>query len=276
MSATEEKKTGVVSQEDIDRLLGQDESVFEETDALAEPSDETLKEIDPAGDVDALLRDIPKVSDASDEEDPFDENDPFAEAQTDSVDGAAEETPDRVILEDVPGEQTPKSRKSVLFTWKPGKWHWVCLVTIGAIGGSWIFLGHFTQKSTPLPEPIVLTFPIVPEPKSSATPTFIESSYSVFMKGFIVPAPPKRDDFIFVATDIGLELTTAKAATVVKDHIPFFRSIIYDVLLNTLKSMDKSKINSITLRLAVMQGLAGALPERSIKNVIVDTFKIYE
>ncbi len=280
MPEIEKDKIGVVSQDDIDQLLAQNENVFEDTDPPEARSEEPPEKIDLAEDVDAALREIPEESSALDEEDPVDDNHPSVEAETDSIDdaddSADQETPDRVILEDVPLEQTPKLRKGGAFAWKPGKRFWMVLVTIAAIGGVFIFLlGLFNQKSTRLPGPVVLTFPILPEAKPSDTPTLKESPRSFFMKGFIVPAPPKRKGIIFAATDIGLEFATAKAASVVKEHVPFFRSIIYEVLLNVLES-DNTKIDPITLKLAVLRGLEGALPARSVKNVIVDTFKIYE
>ena len=94
-------------------------------------------------------------------------------------------------------------------------------------------------------------------------------------KGFIIPAPLKRKDITYVAADISIELTTEKAVTLIKDYAPFYRNIIYDVIGDALKALDKSKISEISLKISILKALNSTVPERSVKNVIVDTFVMF-
>ena len=79
----------------------------------------------------------------------------------------------------------------------------------------------------------------------------------------------------YVTADISIELATSSATRLIKDHSAFYRNIIYDVLKQALTVRDKSKINEISLKIAILKALNSTLPERSIKDVIVSTFLLY-
>jgi flagellar basal body-associated protein FliL len=107
------------------------------------------------------------------------------------------------------------------------------------------------------------------EATSMATPHFVK------LKGFLVPAPLQRKDLTYATVDISVKLTTSSATRLIKEHTAFYRNIIYDVLKRALTSRDKSKINEISLKIAILKAINDALPERSVKDVIVDAFIIY-
>jgi len=144
------------------------------------------------------------------------------------------------------------------------------------MGGTFnVLLARHGRISSDAVKPVVLSFPFTQDTAALKDSAFQASPRSVYLKGFIVPAPRKRKDITYVAVDVGLELTNEDAATMIKDQAPFFRSIIYDVMLKTLQSLDKSKINEVSLKLSILNGLNGELPDRSVKDVIVDAFIMY-
>ncbi|MBW1699750.1 MAG: hypothetical protein JRK26_23500, partial [Deltaproteobacteria bacterium] len=207
---------------------------------------------------------------------PADDLDSLLEEEIDSAQSPEDGTPDKVILEDVPAEGKFESSKGSDRKLRPSKQLTIVLAVVIGVAGSFHVLFYFhKRRSESIPPSVVLSFPVKNQPESSTTSSFKESSRSVYLKSFIIPAPLKRKDITYVTADIGLEFTTTEAAAIVKGHAAFFRSIIYEVMLNALESMDKSKINEISLKLMILRDLNGVLPERSLKDVVVEAFIMY-
>ena len=180
-----------------------------------------------------------------------------------------------MILEEVSRKQYKKPPKEKI-RWAPQKQFWivigmVCTFGVAINGLLWIC----NRSPVDSAKPVVLSFPVVQTPVVSPAATFLTSPRSVLLKGFIVTAPLKRKDITYVTADISLELTTERAVDLIKDHAPFYRNIIYDVIHNALKALDKSKISEIGLKIAILKTLNGAVPERSVKDVIVHTFVMF-
>ena len=200
------------------------------------------------------------------------------------------EISDRVILEDVPVEAedppptTPlRVKKKLLLVAAP-----VVLSVCGILG---YVLFSYLVKSVQPDQPMVKSFRITPNMSENGTDgdtvegltevvdtdeaRSVSAAHFVALKRFLVPAPARRKDLTYVTADISIQLTTSAATHLVKEHSAFYRNIIYDVLKQSLVSRDKSKINEISLKIAILKALNSALPERSIKDVIVDTFIMY-
>jgi flagellar basal body-associated protein FliL len=250
-----ENKMNAVSQDDIDRMLSEDEDILDEAD---EPS-ASESGIDEAIDVE-----VGSPEETAEADDEFDES-------------AEEASLDQVILEDIPPEQRSHQRKKKAFIRHLEIVFWICSTSVVVIGGAFdILLVSYNRTSAESPQHKILAFPVTTESETSTIPTLQEHPRFVYLKRFIASAPRERNDVAFVTADFGLELTTATAADTVKDHAPFFRSILYDVLLDALRSMDKTKINEIDLKLAILNGLNAVLPDRSVRDVIVDSLVMHE
>ncbi len=309
MPETEEKDTEFISQDDIDALLShpEEEEIEEDYTAAEEMLEDTEGEAsgdalppdpdqDSEPDLDAGLDSEPgidtELNSESDREVLIaeDEVDEFLDDADIEEENEAEEISDRVILEDVPDEaddpEPEKSRwgvKRLLLVASP-----VVLLVCGVLG---YVLFSYLHKPAELNQPTVQSFSIAPkesvkeaetetvkiekEVANSNQPVSVAEDHVVVMKRFLVPAPTQRKDMTYVTADLSIELATSTATRLIKDHLAFYRNIIYDVLKQALTSRDKSKINEISLKIAVLKALNSALPERSIKDVTVDAFIMY-
>ena len=290
MAETEEKDTDFISQDDIDSLLSQAEeeeleaentaaeAMSEETDASDdESSPETESEPEPESEIE---------SGASDAEEDLDQSlDDAGVAEED------DEISDRVILEDVPDEpdesDEPAAQKSkwgikkLLLVASP-----VALIICGVLG---FVLFSYLRKPADEGQQTVQSYPIAQQESGMKTETVkilkevlnldapapVSAAHFIELKKFLVLAPMQRKDLTYVTADISIELTTSSATRLIKDHSAFYRNIIYDVLKQALAVRDKSKINEISLKIAILKALNSVLPERSIKDVIVSTFLMY-
>lgn len=306
MAETEEKDTDFISQDDIDSLLSQAEeeeleaentaaeATPEETEASDdESSPETEPDPDPDPESDPKPDSEPEIeSEASDAEEDLDQ----------LLDGAGVEEEDdkisdRVILEDVPDEpdapdepdesDEPAAQKSkwgikkLLLVASP-----VALIICGVLG---FVLFSYMRKPADEGQQTVQSYPIAQQESGKKTETVkilkeamnldapapITEAHFIELKKFLVPAPTQQKDLTYVTADISIELTTSSATRLIKDHSAFYRNIIYDVLKQALAVRDKSKINEISLKIAILKALNSVLPERSIKDVIVSTFLMY-
>lgn len=315
MAEIEDKDTDFISQDDIDSLLSQaqDEELEAENAAAEEMLEDTEEsdgesssEPEPESDQQSTPSDA-----ASDSESETDQASESSDTEPDAdqipsdigADEVGEEISDRVILEDVPDEfdepdeadepgepdepdehPTPKRKwktKKLLIVASP-----VVLILCGVLG--FVIVSSF-RKPADDGLRTVQSFPIVrkePEKKTESVkvlkevlnldaPVSVSGSHFVELKKFLVPAPTQRKDLAYVTVDITIELTTSAANRLIKDHVAYYRNIIYDVLKKALEARDKSKINEISLKLAILKAFVGALPERSVKDVIVSTFLMY-
>ncbi len=215
----------------------------------------------------------------------------------DEVEEEDDEISDRVILEDVPdepdvldepdGSNEPAAQKSkrgikkLLWVASP-----VALIICGVLGFS---LFSYLRKQADEGQQKVQSYPIARQKSGKKTETVkilkkvlnldapapVTVAHFIELKKFLVPAPTQRKDLTYVTADISIELATSSATRLIKDHSAFYRNIIYDVLKQALAVRDKSKINEISLKIAILKALNSALPERSIKDVIVRTFLLY-
>ena len=273
----EKKDSDFISQDDIDSLLSQaEEEDLEAENAAAEAmlaeteaSDgESSKEPDQlldGGGVEeddeisdrVILEDVPDVPDEPDESDESDES-------------------------DEPAAQ--KSRwgiKKLLLVASP-----VALIICGVLG--FVFFSYLRKPADEGQQAVqsysiarqesgkkTETVKILKEAVNLDEPAPVAAAHFIELKKFLVPAPMQRKDLTYVTADVSIELTTSSASRLIKDHSAFYRNIIYDVLKQALTVRDKSKINEISLKIAILKALNSALPERSIKDVIVSTFLMY-
>ncbi len=287
-----------VSQDEIDRLLNQadelpdappdapeDEAASEETaaetevdvaDGDASTDDETSTEAS-SEDSDDLLEEETVEEETADEHEAIDSDDldDLLEEETVKDETAVEASVDRVILEEVPEapkKKTPREKP----IWFLHKDFWITLSAVFFLGttlnGS---LWMYNKRSLRVISPEVLSFPVVNTPMATAPTTFRMSPRAITLKGFLVPAPVERKDLTYITADVSIELTHSKAVSLIKAHAPFYRNIIYDVIKRVLGDLDKSKISEISLKIEILKALNGSVPERSIRDVIVDTFVMF-
>jgi len=286
----------LVSQDEIDRLLSQadelpdapsDAPPDEPEDAAASEETAAETEVDVA-DGDASTDDETSTETSSEDFDDLLEEETVEEGTADSDDlddlleeetvkdeTAVEASVDRVILEEVPEapeKKTPRE-KSI---WPLHKNFWITLSAVfflgTALNGS---LWMYNKRSLKAISPEVLSFPVVNIPMATAPTTFRMSPRAITLKGFLVPAPVERKDLTYITADVSIELTHSKAVSLIKAHAPFYRNIIYDVIKKVLGALDKSKISEISLKIEILKALNGSVPERSVRDVIVDTFVMY-
>lgn len=286
MPETEEKDNDFISQDDIDALLSQAEE--EELEAENAADEAMLEETEASDDESSPEKEPDSESEIASE---------VSDAETDQllddvgVEEEDDEIADRVILEDVPEEadesDEPAAQKSkwgikkLLLVASP-----VAFIVCGVLG---YVLFTYTRKPAHEGQQAVQSHSIAQQESGKKTETVkilkevvnidapapVAAAHFIELKKFLVPAPAQRKDLAYVTADISIELTTSSATRLIKDHSAFYRNIIYDVLKQALTATDKSKINEISLKIAILKALNSALPERSIKDVIVSTFLMY-
>ena len=263
-----------VSQDEIDRLLSQaDELSDAPSDA---PDDEAAPEAS-SEDLDDFLEEETVEDKTADEDEVVDSDDldDLLEEETVKDETAVKEPIDRVILEEVP-EAPKKKTPRAKYIWPL---HKDFLITLSAVfflgtalnGSFWMY----NKRSLRVIAPEVLSFPVVNTPIAKAPTTFRMSPRAITLKGFLVPAPAERKDLTYITADVSIELTHSKAVSLIKAHAPFYRNIIYDVIKKVLGALDKSKISEISLKIEILKALNGSVPERSVRDVIVETFVMF-
>ena len=201
--------------------------------------------------------------------------DELLEEETDIDDAGMEETIDRVILEDVPEAPVSKAprHRHILALRKD---FWITLALVCMLGtGFNLLLWRHNKGSLKVLEPQVLSFPVVDTAAVAGPLTFRDNPRALTLKGFLVPAPIERKDLTYITADVSIELTHVKAVSLIKAHAPFYRNIIYEVIKKILRSLDKSKISEISLKIEILKALNGSVPERSVRDVNVDTFVMF-
>jgi flagellar basal body-associated protein FliL len=260
--------TDFITQGEIDRLLSQAD---ESTDAASDAPDDAEAKEETAAETEVDVKDSDaSTDDETPEEVSLEDFDDLVEDEP-----AVNETADRVILEEVP--EAPKKEKSQATSiWPLHKDFWITLSAVfflgTALNGS---LWMFNKRSLQIIAPEVRSFPVVNTAIAEAPTTFRMSPRAVTLKGFLIPAPVERKDLTYITADVSIELTHSKAVSLVKAHAPFYRNIIYDVIKNVLGALDKSKISEISLKMEILKALNGSVPERSVRDVIVDTFVMF-
>ncbi len=240
-----------------------DEILEVESEMDDQPSDDESEADSPGGE---------DSEPASSEDTDIDE---LLDAETDIDDTEMEETIDRVILEDVPEAPVSKAHRHnhILALRKD---FWITLALVCMLGSGFnLLLWRHNKSSLEGVEPRVLSFPVVDTAAVAGPLTFRDNPRAITLKGFLVPAPIKRKDLTYVTADVSIELTHLKAVSLIKVHAPFYRNIIYEVIKNTLRSLDKSKISEISLKIEILKALNGSVPERSVRDVNVDTFVMF-
>jgi flagellar basal body-associated protein FliL len=270
-----------VSQDEIDRLLSQeDESPEDNAESV-----ESMRTEDDSNESASPVGETPSDAEAPDDHiagGPFEPEssgkdglDEPLEGDTDSHERAADTPVDRVILEEVPTSPSTKAhRRNHIRTLRKNFWITLSVVCILGTGLNMFFWVH-KQRSLRVVEAEVLSFPVVDTTTATAPVTFRDNPRAFTMKGFLVPAPMKRKDLTYITADVTVELTNSDAVSLIKAHAPFYRNIIYEVIKGTLRSVDKSKINEISLKIEILKALNGSVPERSVRDVSVDTFVMF-
>jgi len=278
MPGDSESDIEFVSQNEIDRLLSQEA----ESSAEDAASDETMSAV---GETASPKKETPSDVDASD--DPIeggrsdgvnsknDVTDKLLEAEPDTHESAGDTPIDRVILEEVPGAPAPKaSRRKPL--WALQRDFWITLSAVCILGtGLNLLLWIHKKRSLQVIEPRVLSFPVVDAAADTAPVTFRDNPRVITLKSFLVPAPIRRKDLTYITADVSVELTHAKAVSLIKAHAAFYRNIIYEEIKRVLSSLDKSKINEISLKIEILKALNGSVPERSVGDVSVDALVMF-
>ncbi len=279
MSGDAENGIEFVSQEEIDRLLNEGSASSEDGTPSAEPTvSEAGADLGVEGEpFDGKPQDEPAADETSEAESSEDADlDQLLDAAADSDASAVEAPIDRVILEEVPeaeSRQTSPGRQ----IWALQKDFWITLSVVFLLGaGVNLLLWFHSTRSHHVFKPEILSFPVVNTVSETAPLTFRDDPRSITLKGFIVPAPMQRKDLTYITADVSIELTHSKAVSLIKAHAPFYRNIIYEVIRGILNSsLDKTKINEIGLKIEILKALNGSVPERSIRDVSVDTFVMF-
>jgi flagellar basal body-associated protein FliL len=250
-----EKEAEFVSQEEIDRLLGDEDAP--ESKAIPEQSENRASLKSHAGQeapAEIPLADAPAGKDA---------------------DESAKTFADRVVLEEVPREtiaRTPVCRNR----WSPGKEFWIA-ASMAVIFGTAVnaFLWANSREIRHPGKPEILTFPVVNIPDAQLPASLRISPLSFDLKGFLVSAPADRKDLTYITVDVSVELTNAKAVSLVKAHTAFYRNIIYEAIRGLLKSIDKANFNEISLKLEILKAVNRSFPERAVRDIVVDALVVY-
>ena len=93
-------------------------------------------------------------------------------------------------------------------------------------------------------------------------------------KEFIVPAPFDREDITYITTVISIEIESADALKEMKKHTPYFRDIIYKILLKALIPKKKLNIKQENIKDMILKSLNSALYEQAIKSIKFTSFEI--
>ncbi len=121
----------------------------------------------------------------------------------------------------------------------------------------------------------ILRFPIVQTREEPIGQLAVSSNpLSVAMREFVVLAPSDDKDITLLFTDVVVNLSDITAAEKINKNTAFIRYIIYDTLEAALISGDKEKIVEACLAKALKEALNRALEKESVKEVVLDSFKV--
>jgi|GEM_PF-3417380 flagellar basal body-associated protein FliL len=262
-----------VSQDEIDRLLSQAD---ESPDAPAEVQEDAAAPEETGAETEAGITDSDASTDGETSTEASSEDiDDLLEQETLEEEAGVSASVDRVILEEMPAapkEKKPRS-KSI---WPLHRDFWITLSVVFFMGTALNgLLWLYNKKSHKVIAPEVSFYPVIDTTVAKAPTTFRRSPRAITLKRFLVPAPVERKDLTYITADVSIELTHSKAVSLIKAHAPFYRNIIYDVIKRMLGALDKSKIGEISLKMEILKALNGSVPERSVRDVNVDTIVMF-
>ncbi|MCF8067771.1 MAG: hypothetical protein K9L30_04205 [Desulfobacterales bacterium] len=96
----------------------------------------------------------------------------------------------------------------------------------------------------------------------------------IAMNSFVILPPSARSDVSYMIMDVAVKVTDPKTHQQIKENTTFFRNIIYELLQNTLRAMDKSQINQVTLESAIQKTLNLSLDKEVINNIFIENYDI--
>ncbi len=252
ISASGDNTPATVPHEEINRLL---QDALEDTDGNmdGEKNDEPV--IVTQADIDKLLRDAEDNDETPEEEDSARKDKVILKAATE------EET--------VPFKKTEASEKEA--PWYASKVFLVCSSILVAISFTAISLVMYSRTKSTAPKTSLAgttTFSIerIVAPEASVALTIV-------FKNFIIPAPLEKKNIAYIIADISINMANSVSAKKIKKNEPFFRNLIYDVLINALISQGKDKISPGDIKITISEILNNSLPEDSINTIDIVKFE---
>jgi flagellar basal body-associated protein FliL len=203
----------------------------------------------------------------------------------------------RVVLEETK-EAQPEDEKEIQENRTGKLWYafrkcWVCcgllLVIFGMASVFVYWLQHTSISSPHKPtQPVVLTFSLQQLSEGRALPDSVPDRNKIEtsetesplikeeMKRFFVPAPLALPDVAYLEADVVMELSSDAVAEQIRQHEPFFRGIVYDVMSNAL-TLQKSKadMDASGLQNTIQTALNEALPEKGVRKIRFSRFSLF-
>jgi hypothetical protein len=246
VSPEPDAEAGLITQDDIDKLLISDDDEDSTDNALESQSE-----------------DHPAAETAAEPERP--DNALDAEVSASAPEASDEEEADAAV--DI--------------AWHGRKWVWAgalgtCVVLLTAVGLHFFPISFLKSQS----QRQITYYPIVYPAEKEAQPAKKTRTQLITLKEFIIPAPEERKDFAYLAFDIDIDVIDPAAARRLRDHRPFFRKIIYDAISDEIKSDETFATDEMNIKMTVLSKLNAALPveaghsEKMISNVFLDDYKI--
>ena len=288
---------GFITQDDIDQLLKGTAELQE-----IEPDDDTDGlDLISQEEIDQLLKGESPLEEAGDD-DAFEESGLISQDEIDQLlkismdeeeEDAQEEPPDQVILEasdetapekkppaPEPKKQPLKMEPDVAKT--PFIYRRAVLTVFSFI---LIFLSSFiVTKMISYLQPVqeeeetLATFAIDQEKAMALSEAKEEKFISISMAGFVIHAPIDRKDITYMNADISVEVPESSDTALFREHAPFFRNIIYNVLSNAIATFDRREFETEKtlkqLQNDIRTQLNQALREEVVKAVQFDLFEL--
>jgi hypothetical protein len=310
--AADTDASSLISDTDIEQLLTnadqEEESRLSEDETAATPEDEDASLISQT-DINQLLalaneneEDIPESkasADASDESLRHAEHDDtFSPAEEDEAPLQADSAA-RVVLEETEEtEDAQQQDEDAAHEVRTGKsWYasrkcLVCcglLLTLGiASVVVYLFQNTLIPSGRKPSQPVVLTFPLkqsadgmaltdsAPRMNRADSAEMEASTIKGEMKRFFVPAPLTLSGVSYLEADVIMELSSDAVADQIRQHEPFFRGIVYDVMNNALTlQKNKEKIDASDLQDTIQTALNEALPEKGVRKIRFSRFSLF-
>jgi len=247
---SEQKRSNLFSQNEIDELLAQD---------ISEPPEEDLGWGE------------------SDEEEEA-ETGEEAEDQWGEPDGEdfAEEPPDAEVAPAMPAAavKTVVPRSAIFNKILRSKWVWGC------VSGLILCLVVAVALMTILPgtEDEVAVKHAIPgeaEGDRAAAGQVPLAPVSVQLNGFFALSAYKNKDVTYIEADISIYLTDSIHARIIEDHQSLFRELIFQKLSEAVQSNNWQAETEISkLKTLIQQALEQSLPEGSVRRVFLTSLRV--